>query len=281
MNDPLPPRSQPTATRTQPPAARLRPVGEQLREWRRRRRMSQLDLACEAVVSTRHLSFVETGRSSPSRELVLRLGERLGVPLRDRNALLLAAGYAPMFKERRLDDPELATARATIERLLRAHMPFPAMAVDRHWNLVVANDAVAPLLQGVAAELLAPPVNVMRLALHPQGVAPRIVNLPEWRAHLLSRLHEQMLASGDPALSALLAELADYPVASPAGCDTHFETAGIVVPLVMRTDAGVLAFLSTHTVFGSPVDVTLSEIALETFFPADEATAGVLLRSRT
>ena len=257
----------------------LRPVGEQLREWRQRRRLSQLDLACDAEISTRHLSFVETGRAVPSREMLLRLVERLDVPLRERNALLLAAGFAPMFKERRLDDPELAAARRVVERVLAGHAPYPALAVDRHWNLVLANDAVAPLLAGVAADLLEPPANVLRLSLHPRGLASRIVNFGEWRAHLLARLHAQVVASADPVLGALLRELADYPVPPDEGAPAPHETGGIAVPFQLRTEAGVLSVLSTTTVFGTPVDITLSELALETFFPADEATARALLAS--
>jgi len=254
----------------------LRPVGEQLREWRQRRRLSQLDLACDAEISTRHLSFLETGRATPSREMLLRLAERLQVPLRERNALLLAAGFAPMFKERGLDDPELQVARGVVERVLAAHAPYPALAVDRHWHLALANAAVAPLLGGVAPELLEPPVNVLRLSLHPHGLAPRIVNFGEWRAHLLARMHAQVAASADPVLAALLRELADYPVPPPSGEPPRHETGGIAVPFQLRTDDGVLSFLSTTTVFGTPVDITLAELALETFFPADEATARAL-----
>jgi ATP synthase F0 subunit c len=198
----------------------LRPVGVQLREWRQRRRMSQLDLACDAEISTRHLSFVETGRAAPSREMLLRLVERLDVPLRERNALLLAGGFAPMFKERRLDDPELDAARRAIELVLKGHGPYPALAIDRHWQLAMMNDAVAPLLDGVAAELLQPPVNVLRLSLHPRGLAPRIVNFAEWRGHLLARLRGQILASADPALGELMRELSEYPVPGMTGRST-------------------------------------------------------------
>ena len=260
--------------RATPPTSRT--VGELLREWRQRRRMSQLDLACDAEISTRHLSFVETGRAVPSREMLLRLVERLDVPLRERNALLLAAGFAPMFKERRLDDPELQAARQVVLRVLRGHAPYPALAVDRHWQLVLANEAVAPLLEGVAADLLQPPVNVLRLSLHPRGLASRIANFGEWRAHLLARLHAQVVASADPVLAALLRELADYPVPVEAAAPPAHDTAGVAVPLQLRTPAGVLSFISTTTVFGTPVDITLSELALETFFPADDATARAL-----
>jgi transcriptional regulator with XRE-family HTH domain len=265
-------------SRMTPPT--LRPVGEQLREWRQRRRLSQLDLAGEADISTRHLSFVETGRAAPSREMLLRLFERLAVPLRERNALLMAGGFAPMFRERRLDDPELEAARRAIELVLKGHGPYPALAVDRHWHLAMMNDAVPLLLEGVAPELLQPPVNVLRLSLHPHGLAPRIVNLPEWRGHLLARLHAEIVASADAQLEALLHELCAYPM--PPG-HLHeaapLEAAGVAVPFQLRTADGVLSFIGTTTVFGTPVDITLSELALETFFPADEATAGALQRA--
>ena len=249
-------------------------IGDQLRGWRQLRRMSQMDLALEAEISTRHLSFIESGRSRPSREMVLRLAERLEVPLRARNALLLAAGHAPAYPERTLDDPALAAARRAIELLLKGHEPFPALAVDRHWTMVAHNDAVPPLLAGVAAALLAPPVNVLRLSLHPDGLAPRIVNLAEWRAHLLQRLGEQSIASGDPELARLRDELASYP--APPGASGHHDHAGIIVPLILEVGGRQLSFLSTTTIFGTPAEVTLSEIAVESFFPADELTAAAL-----
>jgi transcriptional regulator with XRE-family HTH domain len=254
-------------------------VGDHLREWRRRRRMSQLDLAVDAEISTRHLSFVESGRSQPSREMLLHLAERLAVPLRDRNLLLVSAGYAPVFAERPIGDPALAPARKAIELVLKGHEPYPALAVDRHWTLVEANRAVAPLLAGAAPALLKPPVNVLRLSLHPDGLAPRIVNLAEWRAHLFERLRKQIEVSADPVLVALLDELRALPAPSrrpPPSPNPDY--AGVVVPLQLATGAGVLSFLSTTTVFGTPVDVTLSEIALESFFPADQATAEALQR---
>ncbi len=251
----------------------LRTVGEQLRHWRLHRRLSQLDLAGLADISPRHLSFMETGRSLPSRAMLLRLSDRLDVPLRERNRLFTAAGYAPVYSERRLDDPGLDAARRTIDLLLRAHEPNPALAVDRHWNMQAANRAVTPLLAGVAPELLAPPVNVLRLSLHPQGVAPRIANLGQWRAHLLHRLQHEAQASGDPVLEALHAELLGYP--APASGEAP-EPGALVIPMRLRTDAGELSFLSTTTVFGTPLEVTLSELAIESFFPADEATAQAL-----
>ncbi|WP_414691406.1 helix-turn-helix domain-containing protein [Noviherbaspirillum sp.] len=256
-----------------------RPVGDFLREWRQRRRMSQLDLALEAEISARHLSFMETGRAMPSREMALRLAERLDMPLRERNALLVAAGFAPLFPERSLDDPLMAPARRAMELVLAGHEPFPALAVDRHWNLVAHNRAVPPFLAGVDPALLTPPANVLRLSLHPQGLAPRIVNYWEWRNHLFERLRHQVGLSGDPTLAALMAELASYPApdgAQPHAASGSSDYAGVVVPLQFVTDAGTLSFISTTTVFGTPIDVTLSELALETFFPADAATAQVL-----
>jgi transcriptional regulator with XRE-family HTH domain len=251
-----------------------RPVGALLREWRQRRRLSQLDLACEAEISTKHLSFLETGRSTPSRDMVLHLAERLDVPLRARNALLHAAGYAPVFPERGLDDAALSAARQAIDLVLTGHEPHPALAVDRHWCMVAANRAIAPLIEGVDPALLRPPVNVLRLGLHPSGLAPRTVNLAEWRGHLLDRLRQQVDASGDPVLIELLAELRGYP--APEGGVPHAankDFASVAVPFRLATDAGVLSFFSTTTVFGTPVDITLSELALECFFPADQATA--------
>jgi transcriptional regulator with XRE-family HTH domain len=251
------------------------PVGALLREWRRRRRLSQLDLAGDADVSTRHLSYVETGRSLPSREMLIRLAETLGVPLRERNALLTAAGYAPMYRERPLDDPALVSARRAVDLVLKGHEPYPALAVDRHWNMLAHNRAVAPFLAGVDPVLLRPPVNVLRLSLHPGGLAPRIVNLAQWRAHLIARLRQQITASADRVLAALLDELLALP--EPADAVEPQDAGGVAVPLQVRAPArGVLSFISTTTVFGTPVDITLAELALETFFPADEATARAL-----
>jgi transcriptional regulator with XRE-family HTH domain len=245
-------------------------IGELIRDWRQRRRLSQLDLACEADISTRHLSFVETGRAAPSREMVLRLAEYLDAPLRVRNQMLLAAGYAPAFPDRPLGDPALGAARAALERLLRAHEPFPALAVDRCWNLVAANAVVGALTASAAPQLLAPPVNVLRLSLHPDGLAPRIENLGQWRWHLLHRLNRQVEETADPDLAALHAELLTYPapIAPPqlAGEDE------IALPLRLRGDHGSLSFWSTTLVFGGPLDVTLSELMLETFLPADAET---------
>lgn len=249
--------------------------GHALRDWRRRRRLSQMDLAIEADISTRHLSFLETGRARPSREMVLNLAERLEVPMRERNALLSLAGFAAVHAERALDAPDMAVARAAIERLLKAHEPYPALAVDRGWNLVMANAAVGPLLAGAAPHLLEGPINVLRLSLHPEGLAPRIRNLPEWRAHALERLRAQFAASADPGILALLDELWAYP--APPGPRAHpAPGSAIATPLVLDGPDGPLSFLTTTTVFGTPLDVTLSEIAIESFFPADEATARAL-----
>ena len=245
-------------------------IGDHLREWRQRRHLSQLDLAVDAEISARHLSFVETGRAAPSREMVLKLAERLAVPLRERNVLLVAAGFAPLFPQRSLDDPALKSARAAIELVLKAHEPNPALAYDRHWNLVAANRLVAPLLAGVASDLLKPPFNILRLAFHPKGLAPRTVNFAEWSGHLLERLRRQCEATADPELLGLYRELKSYPI--PARSQPPASN-NVAIPFRMRLDGEVLSFISTTMVFGTPVDITLSELALETFFPADDTTA--------
>lgn len=251
-------------------------VGELLRGWRRRRRLSQLELALAAEVSQRHLSFLESGRAAPSREMVLRLAESLAIPLRERNVLLAAAGFAPVYPERALDDPNLGAARRAVELILEGHMPHPALAIDRHWHLVSANRAVAPLLAGADEKLLTPPVNVLRLSLHPDGLASRIGNFRQWRAHILDRLGQQIDASGDAGLTGLLEELKGYPV--PPGARPYRPCAedslgGIAVPLEYMMEKGTLRFLSTTTVFGTALDISLSELAIETFFPADAETA--------
>ncbi len=248
--------------------------GDQLKLWRRQRHMSQLDLALEAEISARHLSFVETGRSRPSRDMVMRLAECLSLPLRSRNAMLLAAGFAPAFRERSLDDPELVPAREAVQHILDGHAPFPALAVDRHWNMVSHNRVVPLLLHGVAPFLIERPSNVLRLSLHPEGLAPRIANLGEWKRHLLERLAGQIAASADPVLEALRDELAAYP--APASKSRPEASSSILVPLQIESQAGILSFISTTTVFGTPVEVTLSEIAIESFFPADRATGEAL-----
>jgi transcriptional regulator with XRE-family HTH domain len=255
------------------------PVGDLLREWRQRRRMSQLDLALEADISTRHLSFVETGRAQPSRDMVLNLAEQLAVPLRERNVLLVAAGFAPVFPERPLQDPAMQAARKAVDLVLAGHEPYPALAVDRHWTLVVANKPVSLLLAGVDAKLLQQPVNVLRLSLHPDGLASRIANFREWRAHILARLHRQIDNSADAILLKLIEELKAYPTppgSKPPRPQVGF--AGIAVPLELVTDHGTLSFLSTTTVFGTPVDISLSELAIESFFPADQTTKEAMRR---
>ena len=252
--------------------------GDHLRTWRQQRHLSQLELADEADISTRHVSFMETGRTNPSRDMVLRLCERLAIPLRERNTLLVAAGYAPMYRERALDDPALAAARQAVELVLKGHEPCPAIALDRCWNVVAANRAAHALLAAhVSPELLAPPVNVFRLSLHPDGPASRIANLAQWRHHLFERLRQQIHATADPALLALQAELREYPAPeeSPplvmAG-----EMLGVVMPFCFESVHGMLSLISTTTIFGTPVDVTLQELAVESFFPADAFTAQVL-----
>ena len=247
------------------------PVGELLRDWRRRRRLSQLDLACEAGVSARHVSFLETGRARPSRDMLLHLAEHMSVPMREQNRLLLAGGYAPVFGERPLDDPAMSSVRAAVDRLLAAYEPFPALVVDRRWNLVAANAAVALLTDGVGPQLLEPPVNALRLSLSPHGMGPRIVNLAQWRHHLLHRLARDGAASGDRALLDLHAELSALPGGVDAGVPSD-----IAVPLQLRHGDEVLSFLSTVTTFGTAVDITTAELSIEAFLPADEATARTL-----
>lgn len=251
-------------------------AGALLREWRQRRRLSQMDLALEAGVSTRHLSFVETGRSRPSSEMVLHLAEQLEVPLRDRNQILLAAGHAPAYGQRDLDDPVMGPAREALDRVLAAHDPYPALAVDRHWGMVAGNTAVGLLIEGVAEHLLAPPVNVLRVTLHPDGMAPRIANLSEWRAHLLERLGRQAIASGDPAIAALQEELGALPGGDPPRLALDWAAGEIAVPLRLRHPGGELSFISTVTTFGTALDITVAELAIESFFPANEATGRVL-----
>jgi len=253
-----------------------RPVGELLREWRERRRLSQLQLALQADVSTRHLSFVETGRSLPSREMILHLAEQLDLPLRERNHLLLAAGYAPVYAETALDSPQMAPVRAAIRQVLTGHEPYPAIVVDRGWTIVDANASVALFTAGVRPELLTPPANSLRVSLHPDGMASRIVNLGEWRAHLLGRLRRQIALTADPGLTALYDELRAYPCDQP---EPEIELPGpgdLVVPLRIRHGDRELAFFSTVATFGTPLDVTVAELAIESFFPADAATAAIL-----
>ena len=252
-------------------------VGELLRAWRRRRSLSQLELALEADVSSRHVSFLETGRARPSREMVLRLAEHLEIPLRERNDLLLAAGYAPLYAERSLEEPEMAPVHQALDRFLRAHEPYPAVVLDRRYNLVSANDALAALLDGVAPELLAPPANALRVTLQPDGMAPRIVNLPEWSAHLLHRLRRQAALTADPVLDRLHEELSAYPGVSIEAPPEEGSANRIVLPLRLRTGDRELAFFSTISTFGTAAEITLDELMIEAFYPANAATAAHLL----
>lgn len=255
--------------------------GALLRRWRLHRGVSQLALSLDAEVSARHLSWLESGKAQPSRAMVLRLADRLDLPLRERNLMLLAAGLAPMFGERPLADPALAVARHALQRLLDAHEPWPAMAVDRHWQLVAHNRMVPLLMASAAAHLQVPPVNVLRLSLHPEGLAPMVVNLPAWRAHVFLRLQRQVAATGDAVLRALLDELRALPLpATPAEAEPSDQAAplplDVAVPLTLRSPLGTLNFITTITLFGAPHDVTVSELAVETLLPADEATASAL-----
>jgi transcriptional regulator with XRE-family HTH domain len=246
-------------------------AGELLREWRRRRRLSQLDLAIQADVSTRHISFVETGRSTPSRDMVLHLAEHLDIPLRDRNRLLVAAGHAPVYRARPLDDPGL---RDMLQQVLRAHEPFPALVVDQHWNLVLSNAAVDVFLDGVAPGLLHPPVNMMRLGLHPDGFAPRLANLEQVRGFLMPRLARQAARTGDRELSALHDELRTYGDADTAALDP----AEVAMTIRLRYRDTDLTFYNTITTFGAAFDITLTELAVEAYLPGDEATRRALIR---
>jgi len=266
-------------TRPLTPAAAT--LGDLLREWRRRRHQSQLALALEAGISQRHLSFIESGRAQPSRDMLLHLAEQLDIPLRERNRLLNAAGFAALYPERSLDDPALGPARQAVDRVLAAHEPYPAMAVDRQWTLIATNRAVEPLLAGASVSLLTPPINVLRLSLHPDGIVSSIANVVQWRTYLLQRLARECELTGDTRLADLLSELRSYPVprrASAGGSSIAHADARVFVPLELDTPAGRLSFISTTTVFGTPVDITVSELALEMMFPADAATAEYLRR---
>jgi transcriptional regulator with XRE-family HTH domain len=257
------------------PAAR--PVGELLREWRERRRLSQLDLAIQADISARHLSFVETGRSRPTASMIVRLAEQLGVPLRERNTLLLAGGYAPAYPEHGLDAPQLANVRAALRQVLAGHDPYPAVVIDRWWDMVDANSGVALLTSGCAADLLKPPVNVLRLSLHPEGMAPRIVNLAQWRSHLLTQLRHRARALADQRLADLHAELAGYPADGDSADVSHSGPGdGVVLPLRYRLGEHELALFSISAAVGTATDVTVEELAIEAFYPADDASARVL-----
>lgn len=253
---------------------RRRPIGELLRRWRSLRRKSQFELALEAGVSPKHLSFVENGKSAPGREMVLRLAESLDLPLRERNDLLLAAGYAPVYPETDLDSPEMSLVREAVRKVLAGHEPYPAVVVDRRWNLVDMNAGASLFTSGISPELLEPPVNVLRASLHPEGLAGRIVNLGEWRGHILGRLRREVSVASDPELSLLLDELRGYPCEEPDS-----ETSGpedIIVPLRLLHEGRELSFFGTVATFGTPLDVTVAELSIESFFPADPETASAL-----
>ncbi|MFD3905800.1 helix-turn-helix transcriptional regulator [Streptomyces sp. CB04723] len=273
-------------------------VGPLLREWRERRRISQLELALRADSSARHISFVETGRSRPSEDMVLRLAEALDVPVRERNALLVMAGYAPRYAQTPLDAPAMSALRESLDRLLTAYEPYPALVVDGVYGVVAANRGIALLLEGVAERLLVPPVNAMRLTLHPEGLAPRIVNLPEWRADLLAQMERQIALVRSPALRELYEEVAAYPVperpadtdrpdvregpggpggsASADGRAGGERAAAFALPMRLEHGGRVLSFVSSIATFNTPMDVTVAELAIETFLPADRETAAYL-----
>ena len=251
-------------------------VGSLLRDWRHRRRTTQLELALSAGISARHLSFVETGRSQPGRDMLLRVAEQLDIPYRERNQILLAAGHAPAFPERPLQDPVLAPVRVAIDRILDAHEPFPAIAFDRGWNLVAANTPASRMVEGIAIDrsLLEPPVNVLRIGLHPRGLAPHIVNLAHWRAHFLRRLSHQIAVTGDAELKTLMEEVATYPVSEADDIGVAGPGASeILGPVRMRVPVGgEWSFFGMFAGFDTPFEVTTSELALELLFPADRAT---------
>lgn len=261
-------------------------VGPRLREWRMRRKLTQEELAADSRISTRHLSFVETGRSRPSRELVLRLAQRLELPLRERNSLLFAAGFAAEYPEKPLSGPGLEVARRAIDAIIKGHEPYPAFAVDRTWTLMASNAGFHPFMTGVDRSVFPRPLNVLRFTLDPRGLAPLVANYWQWRAHMLSKLARQVLVSNDAALADLRRDLAAYPPPAEAGVDNSAELVGsdpggrFAVPFQLRTPDGVLSFFSTTTVFGTPVEVTLSELSLECFYPADAATAAILHAQR-
>ncbi len=257
-------------------------VGDLLREWRERRRLSQLELALQAEISQRHLSFLEIGRSQPSREMILRLAEQLDIPLRERNILLTAAGFAQVFPERSLGDESLAAARRAVDAILKGLEPNPSFAVNRHWTLMASNKAVNVLLAKVDSSLLEPPVNMLRLCLHPKGFTPQVVNYAEWRKNVLDYLNRQVENTADAFLIELLQELKSYPKPESSGTDSpakEIDYSRFAIPLRLMTSEGELSFISTVTIFGTPIDVTLSELAIESFFPADEKTAEILSRA--
>lgn len=247
-----------------------------LRQRRASRRLSQLELALRAGTTQRHISFMESGRSVPGRAMVVRLAESLELPLRERNDLLLAAGFAPAYAQSSLDAPALAPILSALEHILAGHLPYPAIVVDRHGEIVATNAAFGWLTEGIDPALLVPPINAYRLALHPRGMAPRIVNFPEWARHVVERLHQESVRNPDQHLAALSAELAAYVPELALGSD-HL---GFAVPLHLRSSAGELRLLTTVTTFATAVDVTIAELKLEAFLPADQATAALLTRSQ-
>jgi transcriptional regulator with XRE-family HTH domain len=257
---------------------RSRSIGHHLRAWRERRRLSQMELSLRAEVSARHLSFVETGRAAPGRELILRLSEELQIPLRERNALLVAAGFAPIFQHRSFDDPSFDSVRAILDLALEKQKPFPAYVIDRHWNVVASNAAVPEVYEGIAPELLRPRINVIRLMLDPRGLAPRIVNFTAWRTHLLAQIRRQLSLTADPFLEGLLREALAFPVAK-TNDGVHGASDGPAMLLEVETRLGRLSFLGATTVFGTPADVTLEEIALELLYPADAFTDKTIRRA--
>lgn len=257
-------------------------VGDLLRDWRHRRNRSQLDLSNDVGVSTRHLSFVETGRSRPSPELVLALAEHLDVPLRDRNTMLLAAGYAPRYAETSLDDAAMARVRASLQRMLDAHDPYPGVAIDRAWNVLLANQAAFGFLEGIPDELIGPPLNVFRLCLHPEGLAARTANFTEWATYLLTQIRRSVQLTGDAALAEVEAEVLAYPniaALAPVALDP-FDEPPLLVPFLLERDDVTLSMFTTLTTFGTPRDITLEELSVELFFPADDATAAMLDQGR-
>ena len=254
------------------PTQSARPVGQLLRDWRERRRLSQLELSIQAEISTRHLSFVETGRSRPTSEMIVKLTEHLDVPLRERNQVLLAGGYAPAYPQHGLDEPELASVRTAMQLVLTGHRPYPALVIDRWWNMLDANDAVGALIEGVSADLLAPPVNVLRLSLHPDGLAARIGNLAQWRGHLLERVRRRADITGDERLRHLLAELRDYP----GGAEHPVGAQDVVLPMRLSHQIGELSMFTLSAAVETASDVTVQEMVIESFYPADEVTASRL-----
>ncbi|MFG2124448.1 helix-turn-helix domain-containing protein [Streptomyces sp. NPDC048710] len=252
-------------------------IGPLLRAWRERRRISQLELALRADSSARHISFIETGRSRPSEEMVLRLAEHLDVPVRERNALLLAAGYAPHYPETPLDDPALDALRDGMERLIQGYEPYPALVVDAGYTVVAANRGITMLLEGVPEKLLTPAPNAMRLTLHPEGLAPRIRNLREWRGHLLAQMEREIALHRSDQLRALYEEVAAYPVPEDAPGDEPAEPVPyFALPMQIEHDGRILSFVSSISTFNTPMDVTVAELAIETFLPADPATTKYL-----